>query len=585
MLQLPVRRPGALHEPRRLGTPRAALGGGQSYFDWGHDRPPQTPWHDTVVYETHVRGLTMRAPDVPERLRGTYSGLAHPAVVDYLVSLGVTAVELMPVHSFIQDHFLIQKGLTNYWGYNTIGFFAPNSAYALGPDPVSEFKAMVHTLHEAGLEVILDVVYNHTAEGNHLGPTLCFKGIDNPSYYRLVPGAPAHYFDYTGTGNSMNMRHPNVLQLIMDSLRYWVTEMHVDGFRFDLASTLARELHEVDRLSAFFDLIQQDPVVSRVKLIAEPWDLGEGGYQVGNFPWLWREWNGKYRDSIRDFWRGEGSLAEFAVRLAGSSDLYADDGRNPLASINFITAHDGFTLNDLVSYNDRHNAANGEENRDGESHNRSWNCGHEGPTTDRTILALRHRQRRNLLATMFLSQGVPMLLGGDEFGRTQRGTTTPTARTTSCPGTTGTRWTRTSSPSPNASSSSARITRSSVGGASSQAGSTKQPEPATSPGSAPAAGSCATSTGTCPNRALAVLLDGRSLPGGTAASRSSTTSSSPSSTGTGSRSSSSCHRAASRPRGWSSSTRAIRVRVRTDAVQCVYVAEGRSVVVLRAVHT
>ena len=390
------------------------------FFQWGHDRPPHTPWNDTIVYETHVRGLTMTAPDVPEHLRGTYAGLAHPAVTDYLLDLGVTAVELMPVHAFIQDHFLDAKDLSNYWGYNTIGFFAPHAAYAASKDPVAEFKAMVHALHEAGLEVILDVVYNHTAEGNHLGPILCFKGIDNVAYYRLVPDAQEHYFDYTGTGNSMNMRHPNVLQLIMDSLRYWVTEMHVDGFRFDLASTLARELHEVDRLSAFFDLIQQDPVVSRVKLIAEPWDLGEGGYQVGNFPPLWREWNGKYRDAIRDFWRGEGGLAEFAERFAGSSDLYADD-RSPLASINFISAHDGFTLADLVSYNERHNEANGEDNRDGESFNRSWNCGVEGETDDPAIIEIRRRQQRNLLATLLLSQGVPMLLGGDEFGRSQGG--------------------------------------------------------------------------------------------------------------------------------------------------------------------
>ena len=391
------------------------------FFDWGHDRPPRTSWPDTVVYETHVKGLTALAADVPEAIRGTYAGVGHQATVDYLVELGVTTVELMPVHAFIQDHTLTEKGLANYWGYNSIGFFAPHEAYAATADPVAEFKSMVRSLHDAGLEVILDVVYNHTAEGNHLGPTLCFKGIDNRAYYRLVADASQHYFDYTGTGNSMNMRHPNVLQLIMDSLRYWVTEMHVDGFRFDLASTLARELHEVDRLSAFFDLIQQDPVVSRVKLIAEPWDLGEGGYQVGNFPALWSEWNGRYRDAIRDFWRGEGSLAEFADRLAGSSDLYRDDGRSPLASINFVTAHDGFTLNDLVAYNDRHNEANGEDNRDGESHNRSWNCGVEGPTDDPAVLALRARQRRNLLTTMMLSQGVPMLLGGDEFGRTQGG--------------------------------------------------------------------------------------------------------------------------------------------------------------------
>jgi len=391
------------------------------YFEWADDRAPRTPWVDTVVYETHVKGLTQLSPDVPEALRGTYAGVAHPSTIDYLAGLGITAVELMPVHAFIQDHSLLEKGLSNYWGYNSIGFFAPHSAYAATPDPVTEFKTMVRALHEAGLEVILDVVYNHTAEGNHLGPTLSFKGIDNQAYYRLVADEQQHYFDYTGTGNSMNMRHPNVLQLIMDSLRYWVTEMHVDGFRFDLAATLARELHEVDRLSAFFDLIQQDPVISRVKLIAEPWDLGEGGYQVGNFPPLWSEWNGRYRDAIRDFWRGEGSIAEFAERFAGSSDLYSSDGRSPLASVNFITAHDGFTLRDLVSYNDRHNEANGEENRDGESHNRSWNCGVEGPTDDADVIALRARQQRNLLTTLLLSQGVPMLLGGDEFGRTQGG--------------------------------------------------------------------------------------------------------------------------------------------------------------------
>ncbi|WP_099055009.1 glycogen debranching protein GlgX [Streptomyces fodineus] len=394
-------------------------------FDWGDDRPPRTPYSDSVIYEAHVCGLTRTHPDVPERLRGTYAGLAHPAVLAHLTSLGVTAVELMPVHQFVQDGVLQDRGLSNYWGYNTIGFFAPHNGYAafgtLGQQ-VDEFKAMVKALHAAGLEVILDVVYNHTAEGNQMGPTLSFRGIDNASYYRLVDGDWAHYYDTTGTGNSLLMRHPYVLQLIMDSLRYWVTEMHVDGFRFDLAATLARQFHEVDRLSAFFDLIQQDPVISRVKLIAEPWDVGEGGYQVGNFPPLWSEWNGKYRDAVRDFWRAEpGSLGEFASRLTGSSDLYQHSRRRPRASVNFVTAHDGFTLRDLVSYNDKHNEANGEDNRDGESHNRSWNCGVEGETRDPAVLELRARQQRNLLATLLLSQGIPMLCHGDELGRTQRG--------------------------------------------------------------------------------------------------------------------------------------------------------------------
>ncbi|WP_189954490.1 glycogen debranching protein GlgX [Streptomyces alanosinicus] len=395
------------------------------YFDWGDDRPPRTPYADSVIYEAHVRGLTRTHPDVPDRLRGTYAGLAHPAVIEHLTSLGVSAVELMPVHQFVQDGVLQDRGLSNYWGYNTIGFFAPHNAYAafgtLGQQ-VNEFKAMVKALHAAGLEVILDVVYNHTAEGNEQGPTLSFRGIDNASYYRLVDGDWAHYYDTTGTGNSLLMRHPYVLQLIMDSLRYWVTEMHVDGFRFDLAATLARQFHEVDRLSAFFDLIQQDPVISRVKLIAEPWDVGEGGYQVGNFPPLWSEWNGRYRDAVRDFWRAEpGSLGEFASRLTGSSDLYQHSRRRPRASVNFVTAHDGFTLRDLVSYNDKHNAANGEDDRDGESHNRSWNCGVEGDTQDPAVLELRARQQRNLLATLLLSQGIPMLCHGDELGRTQRG--------------------------------------------------------------------------------------------------------------------------------------------------------------------
>ncbi|MFE9768393.1 glycogen debranching protein GlgX [Streptomyces sp. NPDC005808] len=395
------------------------------FFGWGDDRPPMRPYAETVIYEAHVRGLTRTHPAVPAELRGTYAGLAHPAVIEHLTSLGVTAIELMPVHQFVQDGFLSDRGLSNYWGYNTIGFFAPHNAYAAYGtcgEQVTEFKSMVKALHAAGLEVILDVVYNHTAEGNGYGPTLSFRGIDNASYYRLVEGDPAHYYDTTGTGNSLLMRHPNVLQLIMDSLRYWVTEMHVDGFRFDLAATLARQFHEVDRLSAFFDLIQQDPVVGRVKLIAEPWDIGEGGYQVGNFPPLWSEWNGKYRDCVRDFWRsGDHTLGEFASRLTGSSDLYQHDRRRPRASINFVTAHDGFTLRDLVSYNDKHNEANGEDNKDGESTNRSWNCGAEGPTEDEGVLELRARQQRNLLATLLLSQGIPMLAHGDELGRTQRG--------------------------------------------------------------------------------------------------------------------------------------------------------------------
>jgi glycogen operon protein len=395
------------------------------YFDWGGDRPPRTPWHRTVVYETHVKGFTKRHPDVPEDLRGTYAGLAHQAAIQHLRTLGVTAVELMPVHHFVHDSILAERGLRNYWGYNSIGYLAPHAEYAargVRGQQVQEFKGMVRSLHEAGIEVILDVVYNHTAEGNHLGPMLSMKGIDNAAYYRLVADDPRYYMDYTGTGNSLNMRHPHVLQLIMDSLRYWVTEMHVDGFRFDLAATLARELHDVDRLSSFFDLIQQDPIVSQVKLIAEPWDVGEGGYQVGNFPPLWTEWNGKYRDCVRDFCKGTGqALAEFGYRLTGSSDLYENTARKPYASINFVTAHDGFTLVDLVSYNEKHNEANGEENRDGANDNRSWNCGVEGPTDEPKVVALRTRQRKNFLATLFLSQGVPMLLGGDEIGRTQRG--------------------------------------------------------------------------------------------------------------------------------------------------------------------
>jgi glycogen operon protein len=395
------------------------------FFDWGSDHRPRTPWHRTVVYEAHVKGFSKRHPEIPEELRGTYAGMAHPVSIRYLQKLGVTAVELLPVHQFVQDSTLLDKGLRNYWGYNSIGYLAPHNEYsARGQrgEQVQEFKHLVKTLHEAGIEVILDVVYNHTAEGNHLGPVLSLKGIDNTAYYRLVNDKRRYYMDYTGTGNTLNMRNPHVLQLIMDSLRYWVLDMHVDGFRFDLAATLARELHDVDRLSAFFDLIQQDPIVSQVKLIAEPWDVGEGGYQVGNFPPLWSEWNGKYRDCVRDFWRGtDQTLAEFGYRFTGSSDLYQGSSRRPYASINFITAHDGFTLRDLVSYNDKHNEANGEQNRDGESHNRSWNSGHEGPTDDPAVVALRNRQMRNFMATLFLSQGVPMLCGGDEIGRTQQG--------------------------------------------------------------------------------------------------------------------------------------------------------------------
>jgi glycogen operon protein len=395
------------------------------YFDWGYDRPPNHEYHDSVVYEAHVKGMTQLHPDVPEELRGTYAGMAHPSVIDHLTKLGVTAVELMPVHQFVNDPHLQEKGLSNYWGYNTIGFFAPHNgfaAYGTRGEQVQEFKTLVKALHEANIEVILDVVYNHTAEGNHMGPTLSFRGIDNASYYRLVEGDEAHYFDTTGTGNSLLMRSPHTLQMIMDSLRYWIEEMHVDGFRFDLASTLARELHAVDRLSAFFDIVQQDPKISQVKLIAEPWDVGEGGYQVGGFPPLWSEWNGKYRDTVRDFWRGEPStLGEFASRITGSSDLYEHTGRRPVSSVNFVTAHDGFTLRDLVSYNDKHNEANGEGNADGESHNRSWNCGVEGPTDDPEIRALRARQQRNFLTTLLFSQGVPMIAHGDELGRTQDG--------------------------------------------------------------------------------------------------------------------------------------------------------------------
>jgi isoamylase len=395
------------------------------FFDWGNDRHPRTRWSETIIYEAHVKGFSKRCPEIPEELRGSYAGLGHPKAIEYLTRLGITAVELMPVHQFIHDSHLLERGLRNYWGYNSIGYLAPHNEYSSGGQTgqqVQEFKQMVKALHEAGIEVILDVVYNHTAEGNHLGPTLSFKGLDNAAYYRLMNDDRRFYMDYTGTGNTLNMRHPHVLQLIMDSLRYWILEMHVDGFRFDLASTLARGLHDVDRLSAFFDIIQQDPVISQTKLIAEPWDVGEGGYQVGNFPPLWLEWNGKYRDCVRDYWRGQDqTLSEFAFRITGSSDLYEGTGRRPYASVNFITAHDGFTLNDLVSYNDKHNEANGEENRDGESHNRSWNCGAEGATDDPAVNALRNRQKRNFLSTLFLSQGIPMLLGGDEIGRTQKG--------------------------------------------------------------------------------------------------------------------------------------------------------------------
>jgi glycogen debranching enzyme GlgX len=394
-------------------------------FDWGNDRPPLTPMNDTIIYEVHVKGFTARNPDVPEAVRGTYAGLASPSSIEYLRKLGITAVELMPVHAFLDDKHLWDRGLRNYWGYNTINYFAPDSCYCSSGDhgeQVNEFKAMVKALHHANIEVILDVVYNHTAEGNHLGPTLSFRGIDNATYYRSVPDAPRYYVDYTGTGNTLNVRHPQVLKLIMDSLRYWVLEMHVDGFRFDLAAALARELHDVDRLSSFFDVINQDPVISKVKLIAEPWDVGDGGYQVGNFPSLWAEWNGKYRDTVRRYWKGDdGILAELGYRLTGSSDLYEHDGRKPSASINFVTAHDGFTLNDLVSYNEKHNEANGEDNRDGTDENYSCNYGVEGPTDDRAILEVRERQKRNLLATLLLSQGVPMICGGDEISRTQLG--------------------------------------------------------------------------------------------------------------------------------------------------------------------
>jgi isoamylase len=410
------------HEDDAAAIPKSVVT--DESFDWQEDRPPARPWHETVIYELHVKGFTKLMEQVPEQLRGTYAGLASEPALEYLSSLGVTAVELLPIHHIADEMHLAAKGLTNYWGYSSIGYLAPHALYAATGrrgEQVKEFKGMVKALHGAGIEVILDVVYNHTAEGNHLGPMLAFKGVDNLAYYRTVPGDPRHYMDYTGTGNSLNPVHPSVLRLIMDSLRYFVTDGHVDGFRFDLASALAREFHEVDRLSAFFDIIHQDPILSQVKLIAEPWDVGEGGYQVGNFPVLWTEWNGIYRDTMRDFWRGQAPVSEFASRFTGSSDLYQHDGRRPFASINFITAHDGFTLRDLVTYNEKHNEANLEANRDGDNHNRSWNHGVEGETDDPAINALRERQQRNFLTTLLLSQGVPMLLGGDEIARTQRG--------------------------------------------------------------------------------------------------------------------------------------------------------------------
>ncbi|MDQ2948909.1 MAG: glycogen debranching protein GlgX, partial [Acidobacteriota bacterium] len=405
------------------GMPKSVVT--SSHFDWQNDRSPETPLHDSVIYEVHVKGFTQNNPEVPETLRGTYLGLVAPASIDYLKKLGVTAVELMPIHDFLDDKHLLDQGLHNYWGYNTTNFFAPDARFSSSGDrgqQIGECKTMVREFHRAGIEVILDVVYNHTSEGNQMGPTLSFRGIDNSTYYRLMQDDGRHYMDYTGTGNTLNMRNPQVLKLVMDSLRYWVLEMHVDGFRFDLASTLARELHDVDRLSAFFDVMNQDPVLSKVKLIAEPWDVGEGGYQVGRFPALWAEWNGKYRDVVRRYWKGDdGQLAELGYRLTGSSDLYQRDGRRPSASINFLTAHDGFTLNDLVSYNEKHNEANGEENRDGANDNNSWNHGVEGPTDDAGIIELRERQKRNLLMTLLLSQGVPMICGGDEISRTQNG--------------------------------------------------------------------------------------------------------------------------------------------------------------------
>jgi len=405
------------------GMPKGVVS--TSHFDWQNDRSPQTHLHDSVIYEVHVKGFTARHPEVPDNLRGTYAGLVSPPAIQHFKKLGITAVELMPIHDFLDDKNLLEKGLRNYWGYNTTNFFAPEARYCSTGDrgqQIGEFKTMVRELHRANIEVILDVVYNHTSEGNQLGPTLSFRGADNTTYYRLVESNPRYYMDYTGTGNTLNVRHPQVLKLVMDSLRYWVLEMHVDGFRFDLAAALARELHDVDRLSAFFDVINQDPVISKVKLIAEPWDVGEGGYQVGHFPALWAEWNGKYRDAVRRYWKGDdGQLLELCYRLTGSSDLYQRDGRRPSASINFITAHDGFTLEDLVSYNQKHNEANGEDNRDGTNENYSWNCGVEGPTDDPRVIALRERQNRNMLTTLLLSQGVPMVCGGDELGRTQMG--------------------------------------------------------------------------------------------------------------------------------------------------------------------
>ena len=405
------------------GMPKCVVA--SPYFDWEQDRPPKVPLSDSIIYEVHVKGFTHCHPDVPQELRGTYAGLASKAAITYLKKLGVTAVELMPIHEILDDKHLVDKGLTNYWGYNTTNFFSPDARYSSSGDmgqQVAEFKSMVKALHREGIEVILDVVYNHTSEGNHMGPMLSFRGVDNPTYYRLVPDNQRYYMDYTGTGNSLNVRHPQVLKLIMDSLRYWVQEMHVDGFRFDLAATLARELQDVDRLSAFFDIINQDPVISQVKLIAEPWDVGAGGYQVGKFPVLWAEWNGKYRDTVRRYWKSDdGQLSDLAYRLTGSSDLYQQDGRRPYASINFVTAHDGFTMNDLVSYNEKHNQANGEDNRDGSNDNFSWNMGAEGPTNDLEIIELRERQKRNFMATLLLSQGVPMICGGDEISRTQNG--------------------------------------------------------------------------------------------------------------------------------------------------------------------
>ena len=413
----------AMSEAEATGAPLSLII--DPHFDWANDAHPNLPFHDLIIYEAHVRGMTIRHPEVPNELRGTYLGMCQPAIIQYLKDLGVTAIELMPIHAFVDDQFLLDKGLRNYWGYNTIGFFAPDPRFRAGNElggEVKQFKELVRSMHAAGIEVILDVVYNHTAEGNHLGPTMSFRGIDNPSYYRLVEEDPRYYMDYTGTGNTLNARHPQTLQLMMDSLRYWVLDMHIDGFRFDLAAALARSLHEVDQLSSFFMLIHQDPTLSQVKMIAEPWDVGPGGYQVGNFPVRWAEWNGRYRDSMRAFWRGDGGVtSELAYRLTGSSDIYENDGRKPYLSINFVTCHDGFTLADLVSYSEKHNEANGEENRDGNDHNLSFNCGVEGPTHDPQIRSLRAKQKRNFLATLLLSQGTPMLSHGDELGRTQQG--------------------------------------------------------------------------------------------------------------------------------------------------------------------